>query len=195
MEIIPYLINKHLSKRRNIKTDENISDKGINYIYNDKENKFSKKLIISTLKVSIFEFLGESLICIYIFFNDKPGVSSYYTLQIYILLNTITQYMVSYIVLNYHFYKHHYLSFGINIGCIIFLIIVDTEQIIEKKIFDYQFYILIVMHIIKLLLFSIEDNYAKYALYTEFLSPFSLLLSLAIYETIFLIIFTILFCF
>ena len=103
--------------------------------------------------------------------------------------------MVSYIVLNYHFYKHHYLSFGINIGCIIFLIIVDTEQIIEKKIVDYQFYILIVMHIIKLLLFSIEDNYAKYALHIEFLSPFSLLISLAIYETIFLIIFMIPFCF
>ena len=33
LAIIPYLINKHLSKRRNIKTEENFSDKGINYIY------------------------------------------------------------------------------------------------------------------------------------------------------------------
>ena len=126
LAIIPYLINKHLSKRRNIKTEENFSDKGINYIYNDKENKFSKKLIISTLKVSIFEFLGQALLCVYMFFNDKPEVNSYYTLQINIILNTITQYMVSYLILNYQFYKHHYLSFGINIGCIIFLIIVDT---------------------------------------------------------------------
>ena len=129
------------------------------------------------------------------FFNDKPEVNSYYTLQINIILNTITQYMVSYLILNYQFYKHHYLSFGINIGCIIFLIIVDIEQIIEKKIIDYQVYIVIVMKILRLLLFSFGDNYAKYALYTEFLSPFSLILSMAIYEIIFLIIFTIPFCF
>ena len=90
LAIIPYLINKHLSKRRNIKTEENFSDKGINYIYNDKENKFSKKLIISTLKVSIFEFSGQTLLCVYMFFNDKPEVNSYYTLQINIILNTIT---------------------------------------------------------------------------------------------------------
>ena len=67
--------------------------------------------------------------------------------------------------------------------------------IIEKKIIDHQFYIVIVMKILRLLLFSFGDNYAKYALYTEFLSPFSLILSMAIYEIIFLIIFTIPFCF
>ena len=47
------------------------------------------------------------------------------------------------------------------------------------------------MRILKLFLFSFEDNYAKHALYTEFLNPFSLMVYMAIIESILLLIFSI----
>ena len=80
LAIIPHLINKRLSKRIKEESEENTNEKGIYYIYNDKSDEFSKKLFISTLKVSIFEFLAQALLCIFYFFNDKPEVTSYYSL-------------------------------------------------------------------------------------------------------------------
>jgi len=199
LAIIPHLINKRLSKRINQEQPkENTNEKGIYYIYNDAtdiSNEISKKLYLSTLRVSIFEFLAQSLLCIFYFFNDKPEVISYYSLQIYLIFNTITQYFVSYLVLNFQFYKHHYLSLGINLFCIFIFLIIDIIEIINQKISDYQFYILIFMRLVKLLLYAFEDNYAKQVLYTEFISPFALMLSMAIYETVIIIFFSIPFIF
>jgi hypothetical protein len=113
----------------------------------------------------------------------------------FLIFNTMTQYLFSYFILNYHFYKHHYLSFGINIFGIIILIINDIILIIYKDISDYQYFILIIMRLVKLILFACGDNYAKYTLNTELINPFSLMLSMALYETIFALIFSIPFTF
>jgi len=195
LAIIPHLINKRLSKRIKEESEENTNEKGIYYIYNDKSDEFSKKLFISTLKVSIFQFLAQALLCIFYFFNDKPEVTSYYSLQIYLIFNTITQYFVSYLVLNFQFYKHHYLSLGINLFCIFIFLIIDIIEIVNQKISDYQFYIYIFMRLVKLLLYAFEDNYAKQVLYTEFISSFTLMFLMAIYETVMILIFSIPFIF
>ena len=203
---IPFAINKKLSKGNNEKpkninlnnndnTDNLSSEHGVTFIYNENPDTFGKNLVKSTLIVSIFEFLAESLICIFYFFNDKPEIISSYSPQMFLIFNTMTQYLFSYFILNYHFYKHHYLSFGINIFGIIILIINDIILIIYKDISDYQYFILIIMRLVKLILFACGDNYAKYTLNTELINPFSLMLSMALYETIFALIFSIPFTF
>lgn len=191
ISIIPLLINKKLSKRKKSKEKEqndNNSSKKINYIYNDEKKILKKQTFISTLKVAIFEFLAEFIICLFHFLNDKPEVVSYYSLQLNLIFNTVTQYFVSHFVLNYTFYSHHYLSFGINIFCTLIFLIIDIIEIVNREISEFQFYIYIFMRIIRLFLFALGDNYAKIALYKYFLSPFSLLLFMAIEETMFLII-------
>lgn len=136
ISIIPFLINKNLSKSRKSKLEQNKKQHGINYIYND-YNKLSKNFKKNIFKVSIFEFLSKSLICIFYFCNNKPEILSYYSLQIYLVINTITQYFISHFVLNYNFYKHHYLSLDINLFCIFIFFIIDITQIINKKISEY----------------------------------------------------------
>ena len=116
LSLIPFLINKRLTANKNSKDNKrNKSELKIKYIYNNKTPTKKIKLIISIFKVAIFEFLAESLICIFYFLNNKPKVQIIYPLQIFLAIDTITQYLVSHFVLDYTFYKHHYLSFGINI--------------------------------------------------------------------------------
>ena len=170
LSLIPYFINKKLTKSKKEELKEkkkNISAFDINFIYTDQKIDYSKNLMKSILKVAIFEFLAESLICIFYFINDKPDVIIVYPLQIYLIINTITQYLVSHFVLNYMFYKHHYLSFGINIFCTIIFLLIDILEIIYKNISDYQYYIYVFMRIFRLFLFACEDNYSKHALYKE----------------------------
>ena len=198
--IIPYLISKCLTKKEIAREEEIKRIKGtksIKYIYSEQEEIITrpKSLLKYTLVVSIFDFSAELFINIFYFFNDKTDVLWYYSLRIYSIFNTIMQYIVSYFVLKTYFYKHHYLSFSINFFCIFIFLIIDIITIVENEIRDYQYYILIIMRLFRLTCFAFGDGYSKKVLYSEFLSPYSLLLYKAIYETIFLIIISIPFIF
>ena len=195
LAFIPYLIHKRLSKRKN---EENIiqnREYKVEYIYNDNKRNISKGLIMSTLKVAIFEILAESLICIFYFINNKPEVSITYSMQVFLVINTTTQYIVSYCVINYNFYKHHILAFVINIFVVSIFLIFDIIEIVDKKISYYQYYIYIMLRILKLILFSLEDNFSKIALHKHFISTFYLMLFNFFYGTLFLLVFSIPFIF
>ena len=90
---------------------DNNNYKRINNFYKNQKNIFSKQAILSTIRVAIFEFLAEVIICLFHFFNDKNEVVYNYSLGVKLIFNTMTQYLVSYFVLNYKFYSHHYLFF------------------------------------------------------------------------------------
>ena len=195
LAIIPHLIKKKLSKRKKDEHTDKNNENEVKYRYTNIKNRLNKNLIKSILRVAILEFLAEALICIFYFINNKPEVSYIYPMKIFLVINTTTQYIVSHFVLNYHFYKHHFLSFGINIFVVVIFLVFDIIEIVNKKITDYQYYIYMIMRIIKLVLFSFEDNYSKQVLHTQFVSPFSLMIFSGIFETIFLLIFSIPFIF
>ena len=198
LAIIPFLIYKKFSKSKREKENQESkrtkNEGDINYIYNDKSNETQKHLARSTFIVAIFEFLAESLICIFYFFNDLPNISSV-ELGLFTIFNTVTQYFGSYFILNYHFYKHHYLSFGINFACAIIFLIIDIIEIVKTEITEYQYYVYILLRILKFLLFAIRDNFAKKALYEEYLSTFTLMLIMGLYEILFLAVFSVPFVF
>ena len=193
LAIIPFLIYKKFSKSKREKENQESkrtkNEGEIKYIYNDKSKETQKHLARSTFIVAIFEFLAESLICIFYFFNDLPNISSV-ELGLFTIFNTVTQYFGSYFILNYHFYKHHYLSFGINFACAIIFLIIDIIEIVKTEITEYQYYVYILLRILKFLLFAIRDNFAKKALYEEYLSTFTLMLIMGLYEILFLAVFS-----
>ena len=196
--IIPFLISKYLSKRRNKYQENekpiNIIEKKIDYLHNE-ETYTSKTLFKYTTIVSIFDFAGEASIFLFYFFNDKRSVISLYSLKTYLILNTVSVYVASYIVLKTYFYKHHWLSMIINIFCVLSSLTIDIIFIVQKKIVDYQYYIFVIIRIVRIIILCFGDVYSKKALYSEFLSPYSLIFYKAIFETIFLAIFSIPFIF
>ena len=198
--IIPLLIMKSLTKNQkkldinNIKLKQRSST--IHYLYNDKIFNFiGKSKMKSTFLVSIFDFLAEASVATFYFFNDNSEVYFYYSVRIYSLFNTIMQYVASYFILSNHLYSHHYLSLFLNLISVIIFLIIDIIKIVQNGITEYQYYIYILIDSLKLVFFSFGDNFAKYALLSEFLNPYSLELYKAIYKTIFLIIFSIPFIF
>jgi hypothetical protein len=198
LAIVPFLIYKKLSKSKREKENQSSkrskSEGEIDYIYNDKLNETQKHLAKSTFIIAIFEFLAEALICIFYFFNDLLGIS-FFELGLFTIFNTVTQYFCSFFILNYQFYKHHYLSFGINFACAIIFLIIDIIEIVKYKITEYQFYVYVLLRILKYMLFAIRDNFAKKALHEEYLSTFTLMLLMGLYEILFLVVFSVPFIF
>ena len=193
---MPYLIKKYRSKSASDKEKKKTkSENQIYLIYNDKDDYRGRGLIKSTLLSSLFDFIAEGSIFLFYFFNDEPNVLSIYNLNSFLIINTVTQYIASYIVLKTYFYKHHYLSFIINTFCILITLIIDIIQIVNKHVDEYKYYIYVIMRLIRLTLYCFGNCYSKMALYSAFLSPFALLLYKALYETAFLIIYSIPFIF
>ena len=116
---------------------------------------------------------------------------SSYSLSIYTIINCVILYIISYYILKTNFYKHHYLSFLINFICFIICIIIDIVEITKQEITEYRYYLYIFVRIIRLAFYSVLDSYAKLAMHSAFLSPYSLLLYMTLYEIPFLILFSI----
>ena len=134
LSIIPILIIKHRSKSlksNDIKEiDEQKSENKEDLIYNEKniENfnknvtKINKLLIIT----SIPEFLAKYLqIILFPFLKIIDINIKTFNLNFLLIINVVSQYISSRIILHSRFYRHHYLSFIINL---LFLIILVNKR-------------------------------------------------------------------
>ena len=196
LSLIPYLIIK-IRSRSKIKAEEKANKASpIKFIFTDRKNKYKgKNLFKYTLLVSLFSFLSEATLTIINFVNDKLDDDWISPLNIYVIINCVILYIDSHFILKTNFYKHHYLSFTFNFVCFLITLIIDIIQMIQGKITRYKYYIYIIMRLIRINLSSIFDCYAKLAMFESFLSPYSLLAYMALYNTFFLIIYTIPFIF
>ena len=198
ISFIPYFISLCLSKNE-VKFDNNLDihkSKNKTYIYNDGIKRYKGKYLIKpVLIVSLFGFFSEAVFYIFFLINNDFYSVLIYNLSIYLILNTVTIYLVSYFVLKTHFYKHHYLSLKINSICFVISLIFDIIRIVKLNIKQYSYYIYIVIRIIKLILLCFLFTYSKKVLNSCFLSPYSIIAFRSIYETIFLTIFSIPLCF
>ena len=192
LSFIPYLIYKKLSKTMREKK-ENKLKVDIKYMYTNKTKKTKKNTKYSFI-VAIFEFIAEIVRSIFYFFNNDFSFSNY-QLEIIFIFNTVTVYFGSYFILHYHFYKHHYLSFWVNLACLIAFLIIDIIELIKNKISQYPFYILSFIKLLKLILMSIKDVYSKKVLFENYMSTFTLMLITGLYELLFLAFYTIPFIF
>ena len=100
-------------------------------------------------------------------------------------------------MLKVYFHRHHYLSFGINIFCLLFLSIIDYLSIKDEHYYSdtSNIFINIFVYLFRNIIFSFEDVIGKKALDEEFLSQYSLILLKGIFKSIMLIIFSIPFYF
>ena len=189
LSFIPYFISKCLSKRK-IKVDTINSDE--TYIYNDVITQYEDKYFFKQiLIVSLFSFFSEAVYYIFYLINNNLDAVTTYSLGIYLILNTVVIYLVSYLLLKTYFYKHHYLSLFINSICFLISLICDIITIIylNKKAVNY--YINILIRIIRLILLCFLFCYSKKILNSAFLSPYSLIAFRSIYEIIYLALFSI----
>lgn len=194
-----YCILKIRSKRKNKNADTeenklksiktNKSNLNIELIYSNEKPISFNKLLRRTLLVAISDFIAQYSIFLFDLFVDVEKVK----LDLLLIFSILSIYIFSKILLKTFYYKHHKLSFFINIICLIIMGSVDIYNIYPKWNIKILYYILI--NIFSSVCYSFEDVIGKKALIEEFLSPYSLLLYKGVYELIIIILFSIPFFF
>ena len=190
LSFIPYFISRILSKRRSKADSNNINDK--TYIYNNEIKKYKGKFLFKQIFIiSLFGFFSEAVLYIFYLINNNYESVNSYNLGIYLILNTVVIYLVSYYLLKTFFYKHHYLSLFINSICFLVTLICDIIILVNINIKEVNYYIYILIRIIRLILSCFLYCYSKKVLESAFLSPYSIIAFRSIYEIIYLVLFSI----
>ena len=173
--------SKRKRRKESIKPASSESPHSLQYIYTGDLPVNTGHLLIKTIMISLFDFIAQfSVFILYLIVNDDSQFSKNDKMDILSIFNILSINLFSRIILKTYFYKHHYLSFGINIICIIILGGYELSQI------DYtivkMMYILV--RIISIIFYSLEDVIGKKTLIEEFLNPYSLLIYKGLYELI-----------
>lgn len=203
LSIIPLLIIKKRSKGLQKKVENQFQSaptKDIELLYTDYASvaveKTSKKIFKYEILIAIFEFLAlysnvlfNSILAKNNFIINKINLNSV------LIINVFSKYILSILILHSPFYRHHYLSFAINIIFLIVLGVLDIIDIYKENLDSYMIhYFYIIMKIINIIFYSFEDIFAKILL-SDSISPYILLLYRGIAVNSFAFIFSLIFIF
>ena len=130
------IINKR-TKRYSLKSsetiDKSLSSNEIEYIYTDVLPINKTKLLTRTFILTVCDFTAQCIIfLIYLIVNNDGKLQLHERLDTIYIFNILSKYLFSKIVLKTQYYKHHYISFAINIICLIFLGSIEITQIEDK---------------------------------------------------------------
>ena len=202
LSIIPFLIVKHRTKAHNLsKSSEIESTPTVTKTfttYHEKVTKKDFKFFLIVGLVGLFDCLSHiSSLLFYIVYGKNERSVPENNLSSLLIFNILIIYIFSKLILKTAFYRHHYLSFLMNVICILIL---GTIDIINTATTDNKESIgMIIFYIIKkiftIIFYSIEDVIGKKVMITFFLNIYTLLLCRALTGTIIFIIFSIPFIF
>ena len=189
LSIIPLIIikvrSKSISYFKGLRKDSSKK-------YYTKANKKRKMRIIKlSILVSILDFLALYINVTYnIIITAAKFVIKKVTISSDVFFNVISKFALSTLILHLPIYRHHYLSLAINIILLIVFLIFDILLITEAKeiIFGLK-------RIISLVLYSLEDIYAKILLSYDSISPYTYLFYRGIYLNILSLLYSIIFIF
>ena len=165
----------------------------------DKEYISKRSVIPKILLISFFDIAAQISNFLYYLFkgrNEKEVAKS--NLNILLIFKIISNYLLSRILLKTYFFRHHYVSFGINIFFLIILGIFDASEIIkvnEESGITIGLIIYILIKIFSTLCYSVENVYGKKILMKNFITPYNLLLIRGLLDLILLAFFSIPFFF
>ena len=202
LSIIPFLIVKYRTKAHNLSKSSEIEStptvtKSFT-TYHEKVTKKDFKFFLIVGLVGLFDCLSHiSSLLFYIVYGKNERSVPENNLSSLLIFNILIIYIFSKLILKTAFYRHHYLSFLMNVICILIL---GTIDIINTATTDNKESIgMIIFYIIKkiftIIFYSIEDVIGKKVMITFFLNIYTLLLCRALTGTIIFIIFSIPFIF
>ena len=147
-------------------------------------NIFSFKKVI--LEISALDFICQFVLLIFTLIYGKDNVIPPEFTNIFLLLDILSRYLFSLIILKTYFYRHQYFSLLINLIVFIVLGFFDLSKFGK---FDDNKTITTVYAIfsaIRTILYSLEDVLNKIALTKESFTPYAILFYKGFYQLIFL---------
>ena len=192
--IIPYKITK---RRTNIiKSNPNINLENIRsgtkstLIFNDKKNKkhLKRNFIIFTL----VDFIAQiSPVIYYVIKEDQRLQVKLGNLNSILIFNVLGIILFSFLLLHTNFYRHHLLAFFIDIVCMIGLTTIDLYEIFtEPENNKMMSIIYILVKILSVVLYSLENVLVKIMILYNYLTTYALLYYKSIFHFVYLLIFS-----
>ena len=204
LSIVPILIIKKRTKsskiyiNEEIKAQKNTEDEELIYVDQSIENKnrILKKIYKIIIGTSICEFLALYSKAIYFIIVQKQNIHyKSVNLNSVLIIDIVGQYFFNRIILKYLFYRHHYLSFFINILFLIILVTMDIIDINKKDNNPKATFIFILIRILSSIFYSIEDAFSKIIITYNSMSPYHFLFFRGIIVNVLVIILSIVFIF
>ena len=138
------------------------------------------------------DFIAQiSPVIYYVVKEDQQLVVKQANLICTLIFNIIFVIIFSVLILHTNFYRHHLFSFSIDIVIVIILTTFELTNLFKEAEENIGMSIIyIVIKILSVILYSLENVLAKYMFLYNFLSTFALLVNKSIYHFIYLIIFS-----
>ena len=194
LSIIPFIILKLRSKTQKLEKNElNKTPTNIKYIFNDEEQK--KKGLKAYINIFLFTIIDiTAQISPVIYYVVKEGhklAVKQANLNTTLIFNIIFIIIFSYFILHTDFYRHHLFSFSLDILCLIILTVIDIKKIYEDQGDNMLMSVIyIIIKIISVILYSLENVLAKYIFLYNYISTYSLLIFKSLFHLVYLIIFS-----
>ena len=123
--------------------------------------------------ISLFDFLAQYSNVIFNIIQKKTdSVINKINLNSVLIINIITKYLFSRLILQTPFYEHHYLCFLINLILLIVLGIIDIIQINNNNNNSLMAFFYIVMKILSVSFYSVENVLEKVIFEFYSISPY-----------------------
>ena len=195
LSIIPLIIikirSKSISNKKQGFFQDQRNDFSFKLFFKNAKKKRIRRIIKLSILVSIFDFLALYINVTYnIILAAAKFVINKVKLTSDILFNVISKFALGTLILHLPIYKHHYLALAINILLLILFLIYDILNITEAKGMIYG-----LKRIISLVLYSLEDVYAKILLSYDSISPYTYLFFRGIFLNILSLLYSIIFIF
>ena len=159
----------------------------VKLIYNNELYKNIPKFLKRTFSLALFNFMAQIIrFLLYYLVNNDEKFTLNSVLQILSIFYILSTYFLSRFILKSYFYKHHYLSLGINLIALILYGIFELTKIATKH--DI---ISFIINILSTIFYSLASIVAKIVLVEEYLSPYTLQLYRALYQNVMIIIISI----
>ena len=160
----------------------------------EKTIKKMRKLFYLMLPfITLLHFSGQFLFYFFYAFYNKFDIkksTTEETIFFIIFFDILSRYIFSRVFLDSYFYKHHYVSMFLNTIGFIPLLIISLENIFEndekKIVITY-----LILYLIRVIIFALEDIFIKIALNKLLLRPYQLMFYKSLFELLPIIILTI----
>ena len=198
--VIHYILIKNENKNHKNSNDNDNNDdnndineiidrtksKRISFIFNDETIK-PKLLYQIIFMISIIDFMCQ--LCFYFGCHanriniDNGNSHNIEYLYSFLVIDIVSRYIFSRLILNIHFYYHHYLSFILNFIVLLILFLVELSKIDKYKP------LFLLLFLIQYVFYSLEDIVNKVALIKLFIYPESLLFYKGIFSLAYFFVF------
>lgn len=192
LSFIPFIIVKIRTKGTKSSSNLRSNNNDVKLIYVNQESFTNKKKILNIILLASIDYIAQiSMVIYYLIKQEYKFDVNEVNLNSLLIFTILFIILLSKLLLHTQFYRHHYFSFFIIILCLCVLVILDIIQMNKDQDGNKLLAnIYLILRIIRVFLYSLEDVIGKIILLYQYFTTYSLLFGKSVIQIILSIIFS-----